>query len=161
MTALREWFAGRTVRERRLIALMGLVALFVLGWLLVVRPLLDAEVAGRERYAASVERLSAVRERMTALAATDGQRVASARAIGAVDLFVAQSAADAGFTLDRNDPAGADRTDVAIATARPTAVLGWLNGLEGSGVAVDQLSVRPAEIAGTVAVTASLRRVGA
>lgn len=160
MTALREWFAGRAVRERRLIALMGLVALFVLGWLLVIRPLLDAEAAGRERYAASIERLGAVRERMAALAATDGRRVAGARAIGAVDLFVAQSAAEAGFTLDRNAPAGADRTDVAIATAKPTAVLGWLNGLEERGVAVDQLSIRPAAVAGTVALTASLRRVG-
>ena len=161
MSALRAWFAGRTVRERRLVALMGLIAFFVLGWLLVVRPLLDAEAVGRERYDASVERLGAVRDRVAALAATDGQRVASARALGAVDLFVAQSAADAGFALDRNDSAGADRTEVAIGTARPTAALSWLNGLERSGVTIDQLSIRPAEAAGTVAITASLRRVGA
>lgn len=161
MRALKDWFAGRTVRERRLIALMGLVAVFVCGWLLVIRPLLDAEAAARARHLAAVERLGAVRNRMDALAATSGQRIAAGRAAGAVDLYVAQSAAEAGFTLDRNDPAGVDRTSVAIATARPTALFGWLSGLEGSGITVDQLSVRPAEIAGTIAVTATLRRVGA
>lgn len=161
MRALRDWFAGRTVRERRLIALMGLVVVFVFGWLLAIRPLLDAEAGVRAHQLAAVERLGAVRNRMDALAATDGQRVAAGRAAGAVDLYVAQSAAEAGFTLDRNDPAGADRTSVAIATARPTALFSWLSGLEGSGVTVDQLSARPAEIAGTIAVTATLRRVGA
>lgn len=160
MSGLRQWFAGRTLRERRLIALLGIISVFVLGWLLVIRPLLDAEVAARARHLAAVDRLGAVRGRMVALAATDGQQVAAGRAAGAVDLYVAQSAVEAGFALDRNDPAGADRTTVAIATARPTALFGWLGGLEASGIAVDQLSVRPANVAGTVALTASLRRVG-
>lgn len=160
MRALRDWFAGRTVRERRLIALMGLIAFFTLGWLLVIRPLIDAEDAVRADHLAAVERLGAVRGRMAALAATDGQRVAAARAAGAVDLYVAQAAAEAGFTLDRNDPAGTDQTAIAIATARPTALFGWLGRLEASGIAVDALSARPAETPGTIAVTATLRRVG-
>ena len=160
MTALRDWFAGRSVRERRLIALMGLVALFTLGWLFVIRPLADAQVEARTRHTEAVERLGSVRDRLLALGASDGQLVASARALGAIDLYVAQSAAEAGFALDRNDPAGPDRTDVAIATARPQALFGWLGGLEAAGVAVDALSARPADVPGTVAVTATLRRVG-
>ena len=160
MRALRDWFAGRSLRERRLIALMGIVAFFTLGWLLVIRPLMDAEDTVRADHQAAVERLGAVRGRMAALAATDGQRVAAARAAGAVDLYVAQAAAEAGFTLDRNDPSGTDRTSVAIATARPTALFGWFGRLEASGIAVDTLGMRPAETPGTVAVTATLRRVG-
>ncbi len=160
MNAAREWFAGRTLRERRLLALGGIVAFFTLGWLLVIRPLADAEIAARARHTEAVERLGEVRNRMAALATTDGRLVASARGIGAVDLYIAQSAAEAGFALDRNDPAGPDRTSVAIATARPQALFGWLGGLEAAGVAIDSLSARPAEVAGTVAVTATLRRVG-
>ena len=160
MTAAREWLAGRTIRERRLLALGAVFVVAFLGWLLVVRPLLDAEATTRARFADASERLGAVRERMAAFGATGGARVAAARGVGAVDLFVARSAAEAGFTLDRNDPAGVDRTAVAIGTARPTAVLGWLGGLEASGVTADELSVRPSAVAGSVAVTASLRRVG-
>lgn len=160
MSALTDWLTGRTVRERRLLALMGIVAFFTLGWLLVIRPLLDWQVAARAELTEAADRLGDVRARMAALGEADGSRVAAARGVGAVDLFVAQSAAETGFTLERNDPAGADRTSVAVATARPTALFGWLGGLEAAGVTVDSLSVRPAETAGSVAVTATLRRIG-
>lgn len=160
MKRVTDWVAGRTVRERRLLALMGVIAFFTLGWLIVIRPLIDWEVAARAEMAAAADRLGDVRARMSALGSGDGRRVAAARAIGAVDLAVARSAADAGFTLDRNDPAGPDRTELAIATARPQALFGWLAGLETTGVAVDTISVRPSQTPGTVSVTASLRRIG-
>jgi len=157
---LADWLAGRTARERRLLALMGLIAFFTLGWLLIIRPLVDWEVTARARLTEAADRLGDVRGRMSALGVGDGRRVAAARGLGAVDLYVAQSAAEAGFTLDRNDPAGSDRTSVAIATARPQALFGWLGGLEAAGVTVETISARPAETPGSVAVTASLRRIG-
>ena len=160
MKPLSNWLAGRTSRERRLLALLGVIAFFTLGWLLVIRPLVDWEVAARARLVEATDRLGDVRGRMAALGAGNGNRVAAARSLGAIDLYVAQAAAEAGFTLDRNDPAGPDRTSVAIATARPEALFGWLGGLEVAGVTVETISARPAETPGAVAVTATLRRIG-
>ena len=127
MKPIADWLAGRTLRERRLLALMGLIAFFTLGWLLVIRPLVDWEVTAQTRVTEATDRLGDVRGRMAALGAGNGRRVATARGLGAVDLYVAQSAAEAGFTLDRNVPAGPDRTDVAIATApgRRRCSAGW------------------------------------
>ena len=45
---------------------------------------------------------------------------------------------EAGFALASLDPDG-DRVRIAIATAKPGALLGWIAGLEADGILVDAL----------------------
>ena len=71
-----------------------------------------------------------------------------------------QSAGEAGFTLDRVQAQGRDRVDITIATARPTALLGWIAALEGQGIAVDKALLSPSGATGTVSAQLGFARAG-
>ena len=78
-----------------------------------------------------------------------------------LDQFIGQSAGEAGLTLERAQPQGADRLDLAIASVRPVALFSWLAALEAQGVRVETMSARPSPTAGSVSVQAVLVRGGA
>ena len=129
-------WSERSPRERRLIQVMLGLAVIVLGWVLVVRPLTDMREAAKTRHAAAVVALGEARAR-TAPGAAPG-----APAAGPVDALVARTANEAGFTNARITSQGADRASVAVDSARPQALFGWIARLEQSGLAVERLSTR-------------------
>jgi len=131
-----SWWGERSPRERRLIQVMLGLAAIVLGWLLVVRPLMDMREAAKERHAAAVVALGEARARTMPGAAP------GAPAAGPVDALVARTANEAGFTNARITSQGADRASVAVDSARPQALFGWIARLEQSGLAVERLSTR-------------------
>jgi general secretion pathway protein M len=77
-------------------------------------------------------------------------------AAGAADQIIAQSAAEAGLTLDRSASQGAGRIGITINSARAGALLGWLAQLEARGIAVETMSMTPGTTPGTVVVQAVL-----
>jgi general secretion pathway protein M len=77
-----------------------------------------------------------------------------------LDVVVSQSAGEAGFTLDRNDPQGNGRVSIAIGQARPVAFFGWLAQLETMGIDVETLNARPVPGSNVIGATAVLRRAG-
>ena len=59
MNELRAWFAGRSLRERRLILVMVALLAVTIVWGLVIRPVRDGLSSTRERYADAVVRAPA------------------------------------------------------------------------------------------------------
>jgi general secretion pathway protein M len=153
MSGLRTWWASLNNRERRLVTLMLVLAGAVFLWLGIWRPLRSGLEGGRARYAAAVDTNASVRAKLAMLKALPASPKGSA---GAADQIIAQSAAEAGLTLDRSASQGAGRIGITINSARAGALLGWLAQLEGRGIAVETMSMTPGTTPGTVVVQAVL-----
>lgn len=147
------WFLSRTPRERWLIALMLAIALPLLGWLLVGRPLMLSLEAAKARHVAAVQAHGAV---LSQLAQLEASPVAAASETGApLALRVTDAAARAGIRLTANEPRGANAVAITIAPGPPTASLRWLRQLEATGISVRELTITPDGQAG-VTVRATL-----
>ena len=90
------------------------------------------------RDACPVVRLGETQARVAALKSIQRSRP---QPLGAPLADAVRARADAaGFALVSLDPDG-DRIRIAIATAKPGALLAWIAGLEGEGVLVDGLAI--------------------
>jgi len=147
------WWQARSPRERVLLAIMSALSVFVLGWLLVVRPLSDSLDAARARHGAAVIALGEARTRAQA-----GASAGTAPALP-VDSLIARTARDAGFAGARIAAQGGARATVAIDAARPQALFAWIAGLERSGLRVERLRAQ-ANSDRTLAVEAGLAARG-
>ncbi|MGE0179829.1 MAG: type II secretion system protein GspM [Sphingomonas sp.] len=133
-----SWWRARSEREQRLLIVMAALALLVLGWLLVVRPLGDAFDRARERHGAAVVALAEARAR------TDpggGGRAAGPPPLP-LDALVSRTAAEAGFSTARVTGGGAATARLTLDAARPQALFGWLARLEAQGVTIERLRAR-------------------
>ena len=157
MTAVRDWFIGRTKREQQLILLMLAIALPVLGWLLVVRPLSGAYDQALDDHLAAIDRHGRVLALAEAAKSTPARRVEANKAD--LQLIVAQAATQAGITLQGANASGANAVDVTVAGGRATALGQWLAQFEAQGIAIQQMSMIP-QPDGTVNMSARLARRG-
>lgn len=131
---LSSWWRERSRREQGLVLVMLGLAVLVLGWLLVVRPLSDSLDAAKTRHAAAVLALGEARAR-------EDRMGAPARAVSPalpVDSLIGRTATDAGFPGARIAGQGPARATVAIDAARPQALFGWLVRLEQQGLVVER-----------------------
>ena len=140
MEGLRHWWAGRTLREQRLLLVMFVLVGIVLAWLLVVRPLGDALEAQKSRHAEAVSTLAQARARAEAARRLQGERTGAAPS--PVDAFLSRTASEAGFTDARIAGDGPARATIGIDSARPQAFFGWVRLMERSGLAVESLQAR-------------------
>ncbi len=129
---------ARTPRERWLLGAMLALFALVLAWLLILRPLGDMLSAAKERHGNAVAALAEARAQAAAIAALERQRPAAIQ--GPIDQAVAAAASEAGFKLSQLQPEGPGRVAIAIATARPQALFGWIAGLEAQGYIVERMS---------------------
>lgn len=153
--AAQTWWAGLSARERVLVGIAGVAALLVILWL-VARALLtalDSQTAAQDAAFARAARIEAKAE----LLIRPPEQVAASVPAGPLDQTLAALAGDTGLTLDRNDARGENSASIAIASARAPALMGWLTGLEDSGIVIERLTITPGTDA-TVALTAELRR---
>lgn len=155
---IRSWWVGLTPRERWLVGIAASLGTAVLAWLIALG-LATALADARTAHAAAVDRAAAIAARVDAIEAAQQRPAARTSGTGAasVDLFLAQSAAERGFTLSRNEPQGGTGATIAIANARAPALLAWLSALEDAGLIASEVSIRP-NADGTVALTATVRR---
>lgn len=158
MNALKSWWADLSQREQMLVGVMGLLIFIVFIWLAIARPVEAGLTNARERQAQAQDRNAAIRAKVKALETLPPQPASAAA--GSLDQMVGQSAGETGFTLERAQAQGEDRVELAIASARPTALFGWIASLEAQGVVVETLTVQPAPTAGTISVRAVLKRAG-
>jgi len=137
MTALREWFGGRSLREKRLLVVMVALLAVTLVWAGIVRPVGDALSSTEERHAAAVVRLGEAEAAVTAIRA--GGRPA---ALGTSLADAVRARADqAGFPLQDLNEDGPDRVRVRVPTARPGALTRWLAAMEAGGILVEQATL--------------------
>jgi general secretion pathway protein M len=119
---------------------MALLALLVLGWLLLVRPLGDALSRARERHGSAVVALAQAR---TQAAEIDRlQKQAPPANSEPLTLLVSQAAGTAGFPIKSVDEVGGG-VRLAIEAARPQAFFAWVGEMEARGLIVVQLTARP------------------
>lgn len=138
MTGLRLWFAARSLREKRLLIVMVALAAVTLVWALIIRPVNDGLSNARERHQNAVIRLAETQARVKAVAAIEQQHPS---AIGApLDVVIRDRANEAGFALTSVNADGPNRVQIAIATARPGALFGWIAQLESTGIIVESLA---------------------
>lgn len=156
---IRLWWNNLSLRERWLVGVAAGLSAILIGWFLIYAPLRSALTSASEAHGVAVDREAAIAVRVAAIKALEGGggRPASAESSAAVSLVLAQSAAEQGFTLSRNDPSGDNATTLAIGNVRAPALAAWLTRLEDTGLSATDLSIRP-NADGTVAVTASIRR---
>jgi general secretion pathway protein M len=134
---LKLWFAERSLREKRLVLAMAALAGLTLIWAVIIRPISDGLSSTRERHADAVIRLAQTQARVAAVTALQRHRPAPIQA--SLDAVIRERANDAGFALASVTPQGQDRVQISIASARPSALFGWIAGLEDAGILVDSL----------------------
>lgn len=152
---LRDWWLLRTTRERVLLSVLGALALTILGWLLVWRPVNGFLDSARLEQGEALDRLA----RTKAMVA-EAKKLPRAQAAVDVGAVITQSAIEAGFTLAKNEQMQAGQFAVAISSAKSRALFGWLGVLERQGVIAQSATIRT-NGDGTVTFEAVLRGRGA
>ena len=150
MGQLTEWWRERSQREQVLLGIMIALFLAVFGWLAILRPIGAGLATAKSDNAIAIERLERVRRDASTL------KTKMAFASDTAQAIVSRSANEAGFSPTRLDPQSGNRVIVALSSAKPVALIKWLRSLDGQGVFVEQISLRPNSDT-TLAVDATLR----
>ncbi len=158
MTAVKDWFQALSQREKILIGVMGFLVALVVGYYAIVAPFINAYSSAQKSYADAVDSQARIEAKVAALTAPADEAVKPVT--GPLDVFISQNAGEAGFAVGRLDPQTNGTVRLAIDSAKPTALFGWLARLEGRGVSVEELAVNPGTN-DTVVATMLLRSVTA
>lgn len=157
MRQVSAWFLGLTQRERALVGVAGSLAAVVLLIYGLILPLGTALDDAAVRHREATERAGRMVAGLDALKRAPAAR--GAALAGPVDQIANASAQDAGFVVQSAQSRGSDMAVLVIPTARPSAVLAWLDGLGAKGLAVEQVTITPAPD-GIVSVNVTLRKAG-
>lgn len=157
MTRIATFWTNRSPRERWMLGVMFALLAAVILWLGIALPLNRAQRDARQSLLDATDRSAAVRAAVKQLRTLPRNPAAPGPATP-LDQYVGQGAGEAGLTLERAQAQGANRIEIAIASVRPVALFSWLARLEGQGVRVDTMAVRPSPTAGSVSVQAVLVR---
>lgn len=139
---LIAWWRTRTSREQGLLLAMAGLAVIVLAWLLVVRPMSDALSEAKQRHGAAI--IALAETRMQAAAIRAAQEKAPATSDAPVDILISQSATEAGFPVTRIDRHSASKATLVLEAVRPQTFFGWIRQMEEvRGLTVERLSATP------------------
>ncbi|EZP51849.1 MULTISPECIES: type II secretion system protein GspM [Sphingomonas] len=138
MTGMRAWFAGRSLRERRMILVMLALLAITLVWGGIILPVRDGLSSARERYGDAAVRFAATQDEIDLLRAA-GRRVPLS---GTLADTLRLRADAAGLTLASVDESGAGRVHATIQAAKPGALARWFGGLEASGILIESANWR-------------------
>jgi general secretion pathway protein M len=158
MQRMTTWYIGLTQRERMLVGVAAMFSALVLVVYGMVVPVGHALDAATTRHREATERAGRIVTGLEALKRAPAPR--STSLAGPVEQVAGASAQEAGFVVQSNQRRGSDMAVLVIPTARPSAVLAWLDSLGGQGLGVEQVALTPAPD-GTVSVNVVLRKGGA
>ena len=131
---LRLWFTALSLREKRLVLSAVALAIVTLFWFGLIRPVSDGLYAARVRHNDAVLRLAATEAQVRAIGEMQRSRPAPLRA--PLEATIRERATAAGFSLANVTPQADNSVQIQITAARPTALFGWIAGLEADGVIV-------------------------
>ena len=154
MSGIRAWWRALTLREKRLVAVMMVLVAVVFLWLGIIRPVQDGLARANADHLIAVDRAARIAAAVDALKASPAR--VTPKLDAALDQVVSQSATEGGFTIESSNLVGPDRVTIAIASARASALFGWLAGLEARGVVVETITIQPGAN-NTVSVRALLK----
>jgi general secretion pathway protein M len=152
------WWRDLSQREQWLVGVAGVLAVIVLVWLAVLRPLHAARTGAQARYTTALSTMAEV--------AAAGKAIRSAEvrdrgntAVPLVEL-VSDRARAAGLTVETMTTSGDGQVSLRIAAVRPPVVLRWIAEIErNDGVLVEQAVIARNDDA-TVVVDLVFRRGG-
>lgn len=132
------WWDGRSAREQRMLAIMGLLIAAVLIWLLAVRPAFAWREAAAERRLEATASLTRIEAGLAGRAPT---RAGAAMLLAEVEQAARSAAEAAGLTVTLSvDEAGGIGFDAPGVTS--AALFGWLASLKADyGVETRDLTV--------------------
>jgi general secretion pathway protein M len=137
-----------------LLGIMFVLLIPVLLWYAVAVPFWSALVGAKMRHDTAVETLGRVNAKADILKRLEQS---PPQPLGApVQSVVAQSAADAGFSLTKSEPTVDDGVSISLAAAKSAAFFGWISRLEAQGIFVQQASIR-ANPDSTIAVDLTIK----
>ncbi len=150
---LRDWWTGRTPRQRILLMVLAALVAAMIAWLGIWRPVNSFLDTARTAQGEALDRLS----RTQAMVA-EAKRVGKGEAGAALDVgaVINQSAIEAGFTLAKNEQRQPGAFAIAISAAKSRALFIWLGGLERQGIVAQSATIR-ANGDGTVSFDAVLK----
>ncbi len=120
MSGFEPWWSARSARERTMLAGLAGIALLLIGWMLVVRPLLDWRSAAEARHGDAVQAASEA-EMLAGRLGAGGGAVPDAEMVRGL-------ATAAGFAAEVREANGG--VSVKIAAARSDLLFGWIESLE-------------------------------
>lgn len=152
--AVRLWWKGRSLREQRLLIVMAALAIVVVVWLGILRPLSDARAEARKRHGdtvVAVAQIEAEADRLKALPDRAG--------LTGAPIDVVRTEADAiAITPSLIQPDGNGvRVDIPVIGGQ--ALFTLIDRLRARGLSVDTLAARP-EPGGSLVVTMRLLPTG-
>lgn len=154
---MMRWLETRPRRERRLMALAGLLAVAVALWLGLYQPLAHYRAQSERAWTAASERLAEVEALAAEIQLLRRQERDATRPNGErpVRSVVSETARQYGLTLSRLAPEPNGRLGVWFEAAESTALFRWIEMLEDRfGIEVAKASI--AENAGGPTVRAQL-----
>ncbi|GAB5482216.1 MAG: hypothetical protein Pars92KO_19730 [Parasphingorhabdus sp.] len=151
IAALKDWFQALSQREKVMIGILGVLVALVVGYYAIVAPFINAYVSAEKSYADAIESQARIESKVAALTAPADKTVTPVA--GPLDVFISQNAGEAGFAVGRLDPQTNGMVRLAIDSAKPTALFGWLATLEARGISLEELTVNPG---GNETVTATI-----
>lgn len=137
IASILPWFRARTRREQYMVAGGAIAVVLAIAYFLIV-PLSDALASAKARHADAVIALGETQARVDAVKALQAERAGPLDA--PLESVLRTRANDAGFALTNVTPQRSDHVLLTIASARPGALVGWVAGLEASGILVDRLA---------------------
>jgi len=134
---LIETWRGRTARERRMLAGLGLVLALFAAWYGVVAPALSWRADAAERLGATRTRMAVVHDGLPRL---KGAAPGAALPLGDVEAIVRQTAQEAGVVVATQ--VEGDALGFSIESATSAGLFGWLQTLESQhGVTATALNI--------------------
>ncbi|MEH6756002.1 MAG: type II secretion system protein GspM [Parasphingorhabdus sp.] len=138
---IKDWFLALSQREKILISVMGVLIALLVGYFAIIAPFIGAFDAAEKRYGQALDSQARIEAKVDALKAPKDKTVKLMA--GPLDIFISQNAGEAGFAVGRLDPQSNGSVRLAIDSAKPMALFGWLATLERRGISVEELSVNP------------------
>lgn len=135
---VRRWYDARSARERRLILAMAVIAVPLLIYLLLVAPLTSAYRESLQEHLAAVDRNGRVKA-LVEPSATG--RSARRSVVSDLPLWLGDHARQAGITATAQG--STSRATVAIDSAAPAALFGWIASLEAAGYVIEDVRITP------------------
>ncbi|MEP7348901.1 MAG: type II secretion system protein GspM [Sphingorhabdus sp.] len=154
---IRIWFTALSLREQWMIGSAAVLAgLLVLIYGLIF-PLWWAIDNSIEAHDKAVERRGRIEASVAAARGNNTNPVQSPTDGSPLDLVVVQSATEKGFDIIKSPNSASGQFVFRMEQARAPALLAWLDELDGQGIEVRSLTLRPAGN-GSLAVDAVVTR---
>lgn len=154
MDSIKNWFHALSQREKILIGVMAVLVALVVGYYAILSPFIGAYETAEQRYSEAMESEARIAAKVDALTAPADKAVKPVA--GPLDVFISQNAGEAGFAVGRLEPQTNGTVRLAIDSAKPTALFGWLASLERRAISVEELAVNSG-VNETVTATIILR----